>query len=721
MKNFKNLILTILPLTTCIVYAELREQLSCSDKIEFAATKETNCKDLQIASLFAEESNDLGPYSPSDDTSPKEENGITGPDEKTIQQALKNTPKEILPEKDENVEVNPNATPDNSNAPLPEEKNGTILSDEKTIQQALKTYPEELQSEEESDENAADSLDESSSEEENGTTVVPDEKTIQQALKTSPKELQPEEESEDADQEEIQPTSDDTASETDQTTAENTEDDTKKAYDDEEGVQEVIPAAPDEITPEEETTGAKEKIIQESTPDTPITIPSNENEETPQQSDNFNPDVGAFEESDNEEETEYAQSDSVYEEEIPNYVTPAPSNNAAPSKDAASPEVPCCQPPCCGYCDSPCCDTCCEECDCCDATCGDTPCCEKAICEQLKSPCCEEQNRGPFAFLYPKDLCLACPKNFYVYGELLIMQLQEDGLDFVIKNEGGIDFPLEHGSVKGIGTQDDAWSWKPGVRVGLGLYLGCERWNLDLSWTYLYTHENRKIHASDDESLVPLFGFPSTISGSTVDKAKESWECKINYIDLVFAKPFYLSRHFIINPLIGIRGASVDQEIHNKYTGGISSGFSSIDFILTPKVDSDFRGLGLTGGLNTEWILGKGWEIFGKIAGSLLYSKFDIKQNTPAFPASAIIIETETEFEEHRFTVVPTLEIMAGIQWGTSFGCNKYHIAVRLDYEFHYWWKQNNFSRFFDNIMEKVDKAGDLQFTGFGIGVQLDF
>ena len=46
-----------------------------------------------------------------------------------------------------------------------------------------------------------------------------------------------------------------------------------------------------------------------------------------------------------------------------------------------------------------------------------------------KDVCCEEPAPGPFAFAYPKDVGLSCPRDFYIHGEFMWMKPTEEGLE----------------------------------------------------------------------------------------------------------------------------------------------------------------------------------------------------------------------------------------------------------------------------------------------------
>jgi hypothetical protein len=110
--------------------------------------------------------------------------------------------------------------------------------------------------------------------------------------------------------------------------------------------------------------------------------------------------------------------------------------------------------------------------------------------------CCEEPKPGPFAFAYPFDMDLNCPRDFYVHVDGLAMQAKQDGMEFAIQDSSavGLDSPITNGRVEGFSGNNHDFDYNPGVRFGLGFYLDHDAWNVDFAWTWLnitnYEHAN---------------------------------------------------------------------------------------------------------------------------------------------------------------------------------------------------------------------------------------
>jgi hypothetical protein len=136
------------------------------------------------------------------------------------------------------------------------------------------------------------------------------------------------------------------------------------------------------------------------------------------------------------------------------------------------------------------------------------------------------------------------------------------------------------------------------------------------------------------------------------------------------------------------------------------------------KAKNDFWGFGARAGLDSEWRLGSGWNLFGNVAASLLYSHFDVEQKVTF--ADAIRTQIDHDF----YTVTPNTEIALGLRWTKPFSKNKYLLSVKAAYEFHAWMDQNRLRRFFDTAAPSANdevSKGNLYLTGFAFDVGFDF
>ena len=144
----------------------------------------------------------------------------------------------------------------------------------------------------------------------------------------------------------------------------------------------------------------------------------------------------------------------------------------------------------------------------------------------------------------------------------------------------------------------------------------------------------------------------------------------------------------VFKPHFGVRAGWIDQHF-SVHHGGLFDGQPMAQSIMEKTISG---ALALARGLESEWIVGKGWQLFGNVAGSMLFGKFEIDQNV-ALGASGSNQGYDIDYDCYQN--VPNVEIQLGIAWNKYFNKNKYRIGVAAAYEFHEWFDQFNMKRFF--------------------------
>ena len=359
----------------------------------------------------------------------------------------------------------------------------------------------------------------------------------------------------------------------------------------------------------------------------------------------------------------------------------------------------------------------------------------KGPCDK-KEVCCEEPAPGPFAFSYPKDINLSCPRDFYVYGQFLLMQVKEEGLEYAMTQNttGGANdnsFPLTGGDIQGYSTGHHNWDWTYGCRVGLGFYLNHDAWNIEAEWTYMRINNDSGKNVTGG-ALLPFWLPPNVqINTDATDPNVASsarWTGNINTLDLKLGKPYHVSRYVIFNPYFGLRMAWIEQDYTSRNGGTFVVEGGADDEDLVVKNKNDFWGVGPRAGIDTEWHLGAGWFLFGKASASLLYSHFDVHQELTYSD------DTFYQLKHDFYTNSPNMEIILGLCWSHLFSKNKYMVSLKAAYEMHQWWEQNRLRRFFDKDTDTSGNAdisasssndevarSDLKVNGFSFTLQFDF
>jgi len=342
--------------------------------------------------------------------------------------------------------------------------------------------------------------------------------------------------------------------------------------------------------------------------------------------------------------------------------------------------------------------------------------------------CCEEAKPGPFAFAYPTEMALSCPRDFYFWADGLAFQAKEDGLDFAISDTNGSGSgAISQGEIEGFSNNSSDWDYNPGFRVGAGFIVEHDAWNLDFQWTWLnitdYKHANV---TTSGGAMIPLW---LTGAGTPLHelslRSSAVWDTSYNTLDINLGKAYHVTRHFTMQPHFGVRAGWIDQHFSVDYNGDI--GTSRV----ISHNDNDFWGIGTRAGFTSDWILGKGWCLFGNAAFAMLFGKFEIGQSM-TYPTD---ISTDGfDLDHHFYQNVPNFEMALGLGWSRYFDKNKYHIALKAAYEFHEWFDQLQLRKFSSGSTGIVGGAaastgayasdvisrGNLTLNGFSLRLKLD-
>ena len=350
----------------------------------------------------------------------------------------------------------------------------------------------------------------------------------------------------------------------------------------------------------------------------------------------------------------------------------------------------------------------------------------KGPCEKPE-PCCDEPKPGPFAFNYPMDLGIACPRDFYVYGEGLAFQAKQDGMEFALR-DSSTGAPLNNGEVLGFDSDHTDWDYNPGARFGVGTYLNHDAWNAEFSWTWVNVTNYRSVSATSSGSLIDpmwLMGINSAGTGSGVNtvNANAVWTASYNVLDAKLGKPYNVSRYFVFNPFFGVRAAWIDQHFSVDY-GMIVSETTTVGAPATQVAnpinhgDQDFWGFGGRAGFNTDYIIGKGWCLFGNLSASMIFGKFDVTHRVDPTSGGA----DGGNLERNSYQNIPNLEMALGIGWNAYFDDNKYRISAKAAYEFIEWFGLNNFRKFYSGNPSYINTPvrGNFTMNGFSLRLQLD-
>lgn len=308
------------------------------------------------------------------------------------------------------------------------------------------------------------------------------------------------------------------------------------------------------------------------------------------------------------------------------------------------------------------------------------------------------------------------------------MQAKEDGLEFAISDSSApaVNTPITHGRVEGFSGSNHDYDYNPGMRFGVGFYLDHDAWSLDFNWTWLnitnYQHANATTGTGVELPLYILgIGTPANQIGA---RTSACWNASYNTLDTRLGKPHYISRYLVVNPFFGFRAAWIDQHFSVDY-GGTGPAFRTVHH-----GDNNYWGVGARAGLDSDWMLGKGWCLFGNLAASMLFGQFTIDQNMSLPGSAADGFDIRYDFYQN----TPNFELVLGIGWGYYFNKKRNHVGLRAAYEFHEWWDLFNMRKFYSGASglpagaltntgiyaNDVVSRGNFTLNGFSLRLQFD-
>lgn len=328
-----------------------------------------------------------------------------------------------------------------------------------------------------------------------------------------------------------------------------------------------------------------------------------------------------------------------------------------------------------------------------------------------------------------------CDWGVYVTIDPLLLKAQENGLEFTAKAgqiffDAGGTFFAESVLTGRTRMKSPNFNWDWGFRLGLGLNMAHDGWDLYLNWTRFYTDSHRNVRPAINEFLLPIFlgsdGFTGGVAESQpklASFAKNDWRMHLNELDLQLGRNFFVSKWLAVKPHAGLRSAWVRQKDNALYQIVINPNPGIRYSDATAHMKCNFWGLGLTAGVDTQWGLGCGFSLLANYAASTLYGYFDVlHKETGTFVGGGL----NNFFDAHDFyhVVRVVTDFIIGLRYDYVFGdCDFYHLGFQAGWEHHLFFGQNQFLRFVDDSNPGMiaTNLGDLSLQGFSAQVRFDF
>ena len=241
------------------------------------------------------------------------------------------------------------------------------------------------------------------------------------------------------------------------------------------------------------------------------------------------------------------------------------------------------------------------------------------------------------------------------------------------------------------------FSYEPGFKVGLGMDLYHDSWDVYAQYTWLHEPNLSQANTSitpGSSNYTPSYTQSSsqqTLSALSITSARSIRSSQFNILDADMGRNFYISKRLTLRPAIGIKGASIFEENTVTYVANEISQTASTQW------KQNLSGLGLKGSLDTLWHITESFGFYGNMALSTLYSTLHNTYSNNYKSGSGV---SKDSLYKNTGLIVPVLELAVGLSYKIWFKENRY--------EFHMsgGWNQQVWIGYNQNLVTGTTSAG---------------
>jgi len=299
-----------------------------------------------------------------------------------------------------------------------------------------------------------------------------------------------------------------------------------------------------------------------------------------------------------------------------------------------------------------------------------------------------------------------CAENISISTSALFWKADQEGLNYVIKNDQGTG-SITKGSTRLLSPQCDY-----GFRINAQKAMPCYGVESELVWTHFTSHAHKNVTSPDGGALYSVWTSPNaSLTSPTSGKGK--WDLGVDVGIFEVSKTYSLSSCLDFKPHIGIIAASTRQQIDLDFSGGTSTG--SVFTVLDDKIrmTNNYWGVGIQVGVDGVWDWTESIGLYFKSAFSILNGNFYLKQSESVLfdgiNGAVSVLNIKDNINRSRVLA----ELGFGICWKTTLTkCSPF--VLQLGWDQLYFFGQHQLKRFTNQSMPgaHVATSGDLTLQG---------
>lgn len=248
------------------------------------------------------------------------------------------------------------------------------------------------------------------------------------------------------------------------------------------------------------------------------------------------------------------------------------------------------------------------------------------------------------------------------------------------------------------------YQFEPGFKVGTGMDLYHDAWDVYAEYTWLYQPESMNSGTTSNTGystfVVPFAqGVDTGILSSIPLLDTVSWRTfQLNVLDGEVGRNFFISKKLTLRPFIGLKGASLFEKTKIIYSG---SGLVEVD---TVHFKQNVSGVGIRGGFNTLWHIIPSFGFYGDFAFTALWGSFHNNLTNRAVLNSSTLTSSLYRSVQD---IVPIFEAGLGLSYVTWFKKNRYQLFAKAGWEEQIWLSYNK-----NMVNGQMSTSGSLTLQG---------
>ncbi len=379
------------------------------------------------------------------------------------------------------------------------------------------------------------------------------------------------------------------------------------------------------------------------------------------------------------------------------------------------------------------------------------------------TPCCTTRVEPCYGYAYNPGVFIADCCGWYANIAFLYWKPNQEGIsagtiNSVQQNPTGVAL-TEAQSFDFIGTTNaqqvyPRFEWDSGFRVGIGYHLPCDSWSVGLEYTHYRTdtHTNYASAFTDTLNGVNPIGIQGSIFSPAYSATFDSsnvfsqtqvavdvdWRIQFNQLDLDFNREFYVARWMTLKPHAGLRALFINQNYNiNKRASGFDPFVAATSLNTNSvgqnreiiKMDNDFKGVGLEGGLDMSFDLGCDLAFYGELGAGATFGRVRVTQrdnSTNQFGPTTLSTTEQINYRvtDNYDTILCNADLAFGIRWRQRVNCDENVFTINFGYEEHIFFGYNRFRNLLGPGLQDVitnSPTGNLSFYGIVFAAAIDF